>query len=65
MTMDIIIDGKTYTSKVTNEIGHEECANRIFDEMANMDRFKLQLEDGNYLVIGKDALQRAQLIFKA
>jgi len=64
MTVFVTIDGGTYKSKATDEIGHVDLAEKVFGMMADMDRFKLELENGDWLVIGKDAVQRAQFVFR-
>jgi len=64
MTVFVTLDGETYKSKATDEIGHVELTEKVFGMMADMDRFKLELENGDWLVIGKDAVQRAQFVFR-
>lgn len=64
MIIQIILEGNTYTSPDTDETTADEFSEQIFERMADLDRFKLELDTGGYLVIGKDAVQRAQVIVK-
>ena len=66
MWIDVIVDGNTYSSPTTTKITHTAAAEAFFDKLGDLNRFKLQLKNGgDVLVIGKDALQRAQFIFRA
>ncbi len=62
-TISVTIDGETYKSKATDEIEHRELADKIYDMIADTNRFKLELENGGWLVLGEDAVQRAQFVF--
>jgi len=59
----VIIDGNTYMSKKNDEVDKETASEDFYDIAGSMDSFKMELEDGRILVLGKDAIQRAQMIF--
>lgn len=63
MRIELFLDGKIYKSKKTNEATAEETAEKLFEIIAEMNRFKMELEDGSFLVFGKDAVQRAHFLF--
>jgi len=65
MKVTLIIDGNTYESKETDEFTHEEASEMFYENAGSMDCFKLELENGDKLVLGKLATQRCQLIFHA
>lgn len=63
MRMEIFLDGEHYFGKRC-----EEDASKLSDEFYNiaakMDSFRMELEDGSFLVLCKDSVQRAHLIFR-
>jgi len=64
MRMKLISNGITYVGKITDKQTAKKIADIMFDQISTMDRLQLELEDGNFLVIGNDALQNAHLIFE-
>lgn len=64
MKLEITIDGKTYVSVATDKVTPSEAAEQIYNQIDAYTKLKVDLEDGGVLVIGKEAVQRAVIIFK-
>ena len=64
MYIELILDGKKYRSKESEKMKAKELADEVFNMIPDMDKFQIELTDGGHLVLGKDALQRAHLMFK-
>ncbi len=63
MKIEITIDGKTYITKCGEESA-KEIADGMYEKFDVFTKLKTQLEDGSYLLIGKEAVQRAVIIVK-
>jgi hypothetical protein len=61
--MIIKIDGLTYQTKKSNELTAKEIQNKLYENFAGMEKLQCDLDDGGFLLMGRDALQRAQIIF--
>lgn len=63
--MRIVVEyhGKVYKSKETCEVSVEEAANAVYENFSTLNKIKLDLEDGGYLVLGERALQSAVFMF--
>ena len=59
MWMELEYQGKTYKTKTTDQTDQDKAVETIYENLAKMDRMKMDLEDGSILIIGKDALQSA------
>jgi hypothetical protein len=57
MRMEMEYQGKTYKMKATDEMPQGKVAEGFYKNFPNMDRLKMELEDGSIIVIGKIALQ--------
>jgi len=65
MRMKLISNGITYVGKsMVDKQTAQDLADIMFDQISNLNRLQLELEDGNFLVIGNDALQNAHLIIE-
>lgn len=64
MRMKIISNGLTYVGKNTDETTSADSSNVMFDNLGRMDVLHFELANGDFLVLGKDALQSAHLIFE-
>ena len=62
--ISIDYDGKTYLSKPSEEATALETKDAIFEVIAQMNKLELELETGDFLVMGGRALQSAVLLFK-
>ena len=63
MYMEIKIDGLTYRTKKSNEATAKEVQNKLYENFNEMEKLQCDLDDGGFFVMGKAALQRAQIIF--
>jgi hypothetical protein len=63
MKMILEYQGKTYETMETDEKTAEGVAEVFYKNFDGMDRLKMNLADGSFLVIGKAALQSAVLRF--
>lgn len=64
MKIVIIYDGEEYVSEDTDEIKAEELTEKVFEQFANLDRFKMKLRDGGFLLLGSGAIQNCAIIIK-
>lgn len=64
--MKVIIEynGKTYESVETDESTAKELHEEIYRRMDESEKFRMELKDGGYLVVGKEVVQSAVFIFK-
>lgn len=66
MRVKIISNGVTYISKANAEFSANDTSEKIYDGFINTEvaALKFHLEDGSYLVLGKDAISNAHFIFE-
>lgn len=57
MHVEVDYNGITYISKETSEISAEELASKVYDSVAELDRFEMNLKDGGKMVIGPNAVK--------
>lgn len=62
MRVEVTIDGKTYKSKQDESEKYVRFANRMYEGFESFTKLKLGLEDDSILIIGRDAVQRAQIV---
>lgn len=60
----ITVDGVTYKSKPDNT-DIDRASDQWYDAAGKIDSFKMKLENGDILVLPKEAIQRAHIVFKA
>lgn len=60
----VFLDGQRYESIISKDEEAKNVANALYGLVGTMDRFKLELKNGGFLVLGKEAAQRAHFIFK-
>ena len=58
MRIVIKLDGETYVSPECSD-DHKEAAETMRDKF-----WAVELDNGDYLVLGRDSVQRAHIIFK-
>ena len=58
MHMIIEYNGKSYKSKDTKETTAQQVVDDLWPGMDEIDRLKIDLDDGSTLLIGKDAVRR-------
>ena len=62
---EIFIDGKTYmTQPADSDIPLEALAEQFYENVEYINKAKFFLNDGSILILPKDAIQRAHVIFK-
>lgn len=63
--MKIIVEyqGKQYESKRDDENNAEEISEMFYENLADMNEFKMELVGGGSIVLGKIALQSAVVLF--
>jgi len=62
MKMKVILEyqGKQYIGKESADFSDEdtkELIEAIYENMGSINRYKMELEDGSILILGKDAIQ--------
>jgi hypothetical protein len=57
MRVEIDYNGKTYKSKHIESSSAKDSAQEFYDKMVKLDSIRMDLKDGGYLVIGRDAVQ--------
>lgn len=62
--MKIVIeyDGKRYVSKATDEKVDKEAADSLYAQLSEMEKIQVELEDGGWLLMQRDALRRAVIL---
>jgi hypothetical protein len=63
MYIEVTIDGNVYIGISTNETNVEEVSEEFYDGMGSANAYKMELNTGAVLVLGKDATQRMQMCF--
>lgn len=63
MRMTITYEGETYESEETDEITMQAAHDAIYGHMAKLDKLTINLLGGRKLVMGREAVQRAVLVF--
>lgn len=66
MKITVIYDGKEYESEDSDEMKTEEIAERLYEQLEEnqLNRFKMKLKDGGFLLLGEYAIQSAVIIIK-
>lgn len=64
MKIEIIIDGKIYTTVESPNITIEKAAESLYENFAELNKLQLNLEDGSVLIIGKGVIQSSVFIVK-
>lgn len=59
MHMIVEYEGKVYRTKETDEVAVAEAVDRLWPHMDDLDKFKMELDDGSVLLLGKEACRRA------
>ena len=63
MKVTVILDNRMYESLNNPEISAEKASEVFYEKIGGLERLKLSLIDGSYLVLGETALKRCALIF--
>ena len=61
----IIYEGKTFTSKDTDEIGAQEMVERLYDNLEDLNKLKVELTDGTWLLLPTEALKRSVIMVQS
>lgn len=66
MIIEITLDGNTYQSKEVEVTSDEfsQSAEAMFKNISEITKFKMEMDDGKIMIIGKEAIQRAVIIIK-
>ena len=61
--MKVIVDyeGNQYTSEETEELTAKEMVDALYSEIEHVNKFKLRLETGEYLILGPEAIKRCAI----
>ena len=62
MRIEITIESKTYKSKSTDEISQKDTAEELYKKLENFNKLQFDLDDGGILLIGQDAIRKAQIV---
>ena len=63
MRITLIYEGETYESEETDKVTMQAAHDSIYADMADLDKLTMNLRGGRRLVIGREAVQRAVLVF--
>ena len=58
-------DGKVYEGAETLEVTQDQCVAALYGEIENTNKIKMQLAGGDWIIFGKDVVQRAIIRVKA
>ena len=64
MQITIKYEGEYFTSPHTDESTVEAFTETMYEIGAELDRFKMQLEDGGWIVLPSDAVKKCVFIIK-
>ena len=66
MKLNVLIDGVMYKCEPKDAGGTsvDEVSDRFYNAISDMTSIKFKVASGDYIVLGKDAVQRAHFIFK-
>lgn len=64
--MKIFLDGQTYysNSAEVTKSEFEDMVERWYESASNLNVFQMKLEDGSFLILPKEAIRRAHIIFE-
>jgi hypothetical protein len=60
--IEIHYEMEVYKSKVTKNITALEAKDAMFEVLDQMNKIEIELEKGGYLLLGKDAVQKATIL---
>jgi len=63
MQMILRYEGGLYFSKRTDEVSTSETVEEFYEKFLQLDKLKIDLEDGGFLVLGKEAIVRSTFEF--
>ena len=63
MKFTLHVNGLVFESAITDKISVEKAKSAVYENIENMNKLEMESSDGSFVVIGKDALQSAVLIF--
>lgn len=63
MQVKVILDGKEYIGADCSEVTAEEAAEHFYKILNNLDTYQMKMAGCGFLVIGKEAIQRAVFLF--
>lgn len=63
MRMTLHINGLTFVSKSTDDISMEAAKLSFYSNIDKLNKLEMGCDDGRFIVIGKQALQNAIMIF--
>lgn len=63
MKVVIVFHGNRYESQETTDHTADEVSELFYKDFSSMDKFKMELAGGGSLILGKDAVQNAVVMF--
>jgi hypothetical protein len=64
MQMTVIVNGVTLVSKVNDATTAKEASSAVYDNVNNMNSLQFETEAGEFVVLGRDVVTKAILMFK-
>lgn len=64
MKPEVFLDGERYFGKRDDSVSAKEIADEFYSIAQDMGGLRVELEDGSFLVLSKEATQRAHLLFR-
>ena len=62
MRIVLTVDGNTYKSITTDDVSRDDAVEALYEELDNINKFKMELEDGRVLLLPVDVIRRAHII---
>jgi hypothetical protein len=62
MKMIIHYDGNTYETPSTDEATVADCAEALYSDLQRMNKLKIELKDGGFLLLGEQAVRRCAIM---
>lgn len=64
MKMTVIVNGVTLVSKVNDSGTAKEVASSVYENINNMNSLQFETDTGEFVVLGREVVTNAILIFK-
>jgi hypothetical protein len=63
MKITIHVNGMTFTTAIDSGMSAKEAKESVYENIEQMHKLEMTLDDGTFLVMGKEALSNSILIF--
>lgn len=60
----VVTGGQTFKSTESDAATVDELRDMIYEDLENMGKFKMELEDGGWLLLGTSSIENATIVIK-